>query len=218
VAFKLWPLAVAPIVWWRGGRRAILPATMTVVAVFIVWLAVGGGISPIRYVVSFRGATGWQIESTVGSIVSLVTDEVPRVELGAIRVGVIPAWAQPILGLLTLAVLGATWWKASRDSRIDVTGFPAAAAVATTIVFAPVASAQYVAWIVPWCAIAVAERRRRGLTVATMAAACLASAAFLVYWEIAGDLTTLEWISVLRAVAVLAIPVMWLAERADGAT
>ena len=215
--FKLWPIVLLPVLWRRAGRRAALLLLGIAAAGLLVWIAVGG-IDAVRYVTTFRGAQGWHIESTVGSVVALLGAESPRFELGTMRVGSISDAAAWALRGATAVALVAVWWRSrSRDDAV-VEGMPAAAAVAALIACSPVASAQYVAWIVPWMAIAAVERRRVVATAATVVAGVLAAASFLVYWEIAGDIRTLQALSIVRAICVVAIPVAWLLERREPAT
>jgi len=211
VLLKLWPIVLVPVLLRKGGRRAVATAAAGVAVGVALWVAIGG-VDAIRYVTSFRHATGWQVESTVGSFTALFTDALPRFELGAMRVGTIVPWATIILQVVAVATLVAVWWKA-RHANADPSGLPAAAAVATVIACSPVASAQYVAWLVPWCAVAVTERGRPVVLVATMGAATLAASSFLIYWDVWGGIRALEVISLARALCVVAIPVTWFIEH-----
>jgi len=64
---KLWPLALAPAFFAETRRRSLAFVLAGVVG-GIGWLLLGG-IGGVRQVLSFRSATGWEVESTVGALV-----------------------------------------------------------------------------------------------------------------------------------------------------
>lgn len=208
ILFKLWPVVLLPAVLLRRQWRMLAWSGAAVAIGGIGWLAVGG-IQSIRYVTSFRGASGWQVESSIGSLLAVLGLPL-RIEAGAVRVGEIPSWAPVALRAISVGVLIAVWLRARRGP-VDLAGFPAAAAVATVIAFSPVSSSQYVAWLAPWAAIGIEERSRQALLVTTMTASVLSAAAFVVYWGV-DSAGLLGWIALLRAVAIATIPVMWLRE------
>ena len=71
------------------------------------WIAVAG-VDGVRQVVSFRDATGWQVESLPGVLWHLRDPSRIKFESGAFRTGIMPLWARPLLTLLSLvAVVGA---------------------------------------------------------------------------------------------------------------
>ena len=154
---KLWPLVVAPALLIERRTRAARWFAGLFVAGVSAWIAYGG-VDAIRQVVSFRDAAGWQIESTVGSVVWLVTGGPVRLEGGALRVGEIPGWSRACLMLVLVAALVAIWAKA-RDRRMDAAGAPSLAALAALLTLSPVFSLQYVMWIAPWAAIAWTDTR-----------------------------------------------------------
>ena len=217
ILFKFWPTVCLPLLWVKAGRRGVAFALLGTGVGLAVWLALGG-TEGIRYVSSFRGATGWQVESTIGAAWSIVADQLPRFELGSMRVGRIVGWEPWALRAVLLTALVLIWRKSSREDHVDAAGMPTLAAVATLIATAPVASAQYVAWLMPWCAVAVVERRRTATVVASAGAALLSAAAFMVYWDVAGGLVTLEWLSAARALCIVALPICWLVERPERAS
>jgi hypothetical protein len=76
---KLWPLPVALVLLMvlKDRERLRYGVTLAVCTAAGVagWLLVGG-TAVIQQVLSFRGATGWQVESVLGSFIHLVTREV----------------------------------------------------------------------------------------------------------------------------------------------
>ena len=132
---KLWPLVVAPALLIERRTRAARWFACLFAAGVAAWIAYGG-VDAIRQVVSFRGATGWEIESTVGSIVWLLTGGPVRLEGGAPRVGEIPGWSRALLLLALVAVLAAIWARA-RERRVDAAGAPSLAALAALLALSP---------------------------------------------------------------------------------
>ncbi len=157
VLTRLWPAILTPI-WLieRRVRELWVFAAVTAGGVF-AWAAFGG-VDALRQVSSFRGATGWELESTVGVIVWALTGE-HRFESGANRTGHIPDWASLFLLILLVSLLVLVWWKGSRGSS-DLAGATSLAAVATLLVVSPLLSPQYVIWLLPWIAIAGRSARR----------------------------------------------------------
>jgi hypothetical protein len=132
---------------WRALQTAAIAATVGLAG----WLALGG-LDAVRQVSTFRGATGWEVDSTIGAIVWARSGQV-RFESGANRTGLVPPWGPFALGLLTAALVTAVWLLARRR-RQRPAGAPALTAVAALLVCAPLFSPQYVAWLLPWAAIA----------------------------------------------------------------
>ena len=213
VLFKLWPLLLVPALVLRGRRRALVWLAFVTAGGVLVWLAFGGIRAPWQ-VLSFRGATGWHIQSLIGAVIWIVTGGPVRSELNAIRIGTIPAWAR--LGLIasTIAVVVGVWWHARRW-RGSAVGRPATAAIALVIALSPVFSSQYVSWLVPWAAI---DRDRDGpgaMMWVVFAISVLTGILFSAYaygrWEAVGP-----HIPVIKATLVvigglcLSLPVLWL--------
>jgi Glycosyltransferase family 87 len=148
---KVWPVVVAPALALERRSRALATTVVALAAGVLGWLGLGG-VDALRQVGTFRGATGWEIESTIGAVAWAVTGG-HRFEDGANRAGTVPAWAPATLLVLTLAAVAAVWLVARRRRQLPA-GAPALAAVAALLMFAPVFSPQYVAWLLPWAAIA----------------------------------------------------------------
>jgi hypothetical protein len=154
---KLWPLALAPAFLAEARRRSFAFVLAGVVG-GIGWLLLGG-IGGVRQVLTFRSATGWEIESTVGSLVWLVGGGEPRWEAGALRVGSSEGltWLPAVV---LVVLLGAIWWKALRSRGEDLLGVPSLVAVCALLACSPVFSLQYAGWLTPWAAIASRDARR----------------------------------------------------------
>jgi hypothetical protein len=154
-AVRLWPIILVPPMWIAGRVRTALAASLVVVALLIGWEAYGGVHAP-EQVVGFRGATGWEIGSTVGATVWLATQEDPRVEAGAFRVGNAPGAAKAVIAL---AFIGVAFVICRRQYGTGASpdGAVALSLVSAALFFSPVVSTQYAIWLVPWAAIAWRE-------------------------------------------------------------
>lgn len=154
---KLWPCVLVPALLVERRRKAIWAFVAVLVAGVAGWSTLGG-VDGIRQVVTFRGSTGWELESTVGAVVWAVTGE-HRFEQGANRTGMVPGWAGLALWLILVAGLAAVWRRA-KSATYEPAGAPALVAVALLLVTSPVLSPQYVAWLLPWGAVAANDARR----------------------------------------------------------
>ncbi len=65
---KVWPIVLVPGLLVTGHRRALRWCLAALISGMIAWI-VWGGVSGPWQVISARGAPGWEIESTIGSIV-----------------------------------------------------------------------------------------------------------------------------------------------------
>jgi Glycosyltransferase family 87 len=156
-AFKLWPLVLAMllIVPWRG-RRSMLAAAAFGGAVgalggLALWIA---GDRAIAQVLTFRGATGWQVESLIGSLVHLADVRSVRFESGAWRVGTIN---HLVSTAMFLAAAPLCLWASWRGARVDRVGAGWIASVTSLLLLSALLSAQYVIWLAPAAAIAWVE-------------------------------------------------------------
>lgn len=170
---KLWPIVLLPVLLVQRSRRAIVGALVTLGVGGLAWVAISGPKAPFQ-VISFRGATGWAIESTVGNLVWIVTRGQIYPQAGAARIGGAPSWAKGVLLLLLAASLLLIWRRAHREDR-GLAGSTSLAAVLALLVCSPLFSTQYVAWMTPWAALALAEddRDARRLAVLSIAAVAL---------------------------------------------
>jgi len=124
---------------------------------------------------------GWHVETPWGIVLlargggSFVQDA------GAARVGQMVGWETLVLRVATLGAVAVAWRLAARRP-VDLAGGPALAAVASLLILSPVASPQYVAWLLPWAAITATERRSLDVRIATVAAGAAAAGIFSAYW------------------------------------
>jgi hypothetical protein len=205
---KLWPIALAPA-FLAGARRRSFAFIAAGVVGGIGWLLLGG-IDGIRQVLTFRSATGWEIESTVGSIVWLFGGGEPRWEAGAVRVGSSEGltWLPAVV---LVVLLGAIWWKALRSGREDLDGVPSLVAVCAVLACSPVFSLQYAGWLTPWAAIASRDSRRTPIASA-WAIVALTAGMTVALWHYADSLGGLGAVMLLARNGVcLFLPVWFLA-------
>jgi Glycosyltransferase family 87 len=166
VLTKLWPVVLLPGLLLRGGRRAGGWFAAVTGTGLLAWVAYGGTGAPGQ-VVTFRGATGWEVGSTIGALVWTVTGDPVREEAGSGRVGLAPTWAKALLGLLLLALLAVIWIRA-RARNDDPGGRPALASVAALLLCTPLFSTQYALWLLPWSGITSARDRDPGALAAVI--------------------------------------------------
>jgi Glycosyltransferase family 87 len=213
VLFKLWPIVLVPLLVVRRLWRSLSFTAVVIACGTVLWAATFG-LGALSQVGNYRGASGWQIESVFGAVVRLTTGAPIRIEAGAIRIG--QASRLDLLGLRAMTlVLVAFVWFLSRRRPVDPAGGPALASVAFLLLLSPVASPQYVVWLLPWAAIAAAERGSPDIRIFTIGATIAASGVFAIYW---GDpynvaVTTIVVLAIVRAVCILALAVIGLAHR-----
>jgi glycosyl transferase family 87 len=207
---KLWPVVLLPLLWLRRRWTALMSSAAILLVGGALWYVWGGPKGPLQ-VLTFRGAVGWSVESTVGDLLWIFTDRQTGLEAGVIRIGVIPTWAKAVLFLALVAVEIALWRRAREDR--DPAGGTALAAVTALLIFSPLFSIQYAVWLLPWAAVAAggdrAERR-----VATLAAFAVAICGLvgLSYMNAAPFTHTAEkWILFGRNAACIALVASWLA-------
>jgi hypothetical protein len=160
-AFKLWPLAFLPLLLVpRGTRHRWTPIATAVVAgglVLLGWLYVAGPMG-LYQVLTFRGARGWEVESTVGSIWMVFDQSTMRVETGAWRVGT--SYAPVSILMFALGVVPCLWmiWRGARTGRL---GAGWAGGISALLAMSALLSAQFAVWIAPAAGVAWAEKDRR---------------------------------------------------------
>ena len=205
---KLWPAVLLPALFVAGRRRALAWASGLTAAGVIGWLAFAGSAG-ITGVITFRHASGWGIESTVGTVVWSLTGGPVRIEAGSQRVGLAPRWETILLSALLLALLVMIWSKAARRDR-DPFGPPSVAAIGALLACSPLFSVQFAAWLLPWAAVSWADGDRRSFWLVA-SIETLTAAAFMLL----GPRTVpLEQILLLcRNGLVLATVIVWLLPR-----
>ena len=160
-AFKLWPLMFLPLLLVSSGaRRRIAPLATAIAAGLMVlagWLWVAGP-SGLYQVLTFRGARGWEIESTVGAVWMLFDQSSMRVESGAWRIG---TTSGPIA--ILLFVLGAIpcLWMIWRGARTGHLGAGWAGGISVLLFMSALLSPQFAIWLAPASGIAWVEKDRR---------------------------------------------------------
>jgi Glycosyltransferase family 87 len=200
ILFRVWPLVVVPVVLLPRYRRAGVVTVAVVVLGGLTWLAAFGG-SAFQQVASYRGATGWQIETPLGLAALIRSGGRFVLDAGAARAGDMHAWEIGVFQVLGIAATIAAAVIARRRD-VDPAGGPSLGVVASLVLFSPVASPQYVSWILPWAAIVSSERRSWDVDTATIAAGVFASAVFAAYWGSRFDLTGFVAAAAGRIVAI----------------
>jgi hypothetical protein len=156
-AFKLWPLAFLPLLLVPHRNRINLKPIATAIvagaAVLCGWLWVAGPLG-LYQVLTFRGARGWEIESTIGAVWMLFEQSTMRVETGAWRIG---STVGPITILLfVFGALPCLWmiWRGARTGRL---GAGWSGGISALLAMSALLSPQFAAWIAPAAGVAWAE-------------------------------------------------------------
>jgi hypothetical protein len=202
---KLWPLILLPGFVASGRRRATEWILWSLGVGVAVWMAIGGS-SAVAQVVTFRGASGWGAESIIGSIVWVASGDQVRIEAGAPRVGVMPPHVGIALAVVLLAIEGAIWWAAFRRDG-DAFGSASTASVCALLACSPLFSMQYVAWLLPWAAIAGVKKDRATVGLVFVAAS-LTSALYVILGP--ERVAIAQTLVLIRNAVIVAIPVVWL--------
>jgi hypothetical protein len=218
---KLWPLVLAGTLFvpppggsgegtrFRKNGIAAFIATAGALAGCTLLLAGWQGLSQV---LTFRGASGWQIESVVGSVIHL-SGSAPRFESGSWRIG---STSGPISIALFVVAAPLCVWSSWRGARSDWIGTGWLAAVALLLLLSALFSAQYVIWLVPAAAIAWSEGARYSALLTALTVVLTA-----VFWSSFGAVITSHTpaltLVVLRNVGLLAVAVNALARLAQPA-
>jgi hypothetical protein len=168
---KVWPVVLVPALAVRGRWREFWLAVGAGLIGTAAWVLDFGSDGP-RQVLTFRGATGWGIESTIGLPIWALTKRPARFESGAFRVGTAPASVRVALLLATFAVVGWVWLHAS---DVNAAGTASVAALTAVLLLSPHTSLQWIVWTFPWVAISGEARLR----VWALAAGCAASGVYI---------------------------------------
>lgn len=160
-AFKLWPLMFLPVLLVAPDARRRITALATAIGAGLtvlagwLWLA---GPSGLYQVLTFRGARGWEVESTVGAAWMLFERSSMRVETGAWRIG---TSSGPISILLFVAGAVPCLWMLWRGARTGRLGAGWAGGIGVLLFMSALLSAQFAVWLAPASGIAWVEKDRR---------------------------------------------------------
>ena len=167
-AFKLWPLTFLPLLLVpKAGRRAvpIALAVATGLAILGAWLWVAGPRG-IYQVLTFRGARGLEIESTVGALWMAIDRSSMRFETGAWRIGTTsgPIWVL----LFVLGVIPCMWmiWRGARTGHL---GAGWAGGISALLATSALLSPQFACWLTPATGVAWVEGDKRAAVVTGLA-------------------------------------------------
>ena len=212
-AFKLWPLVLSPllIVPWRDRRSltalAAFAATAAALAGAALWIA---GTNSVLQVLTFRGATGWQIEGLVGNVLRLGSSRTLRLESGSWRIG---ATSGPISVAMFLAAAPICLWSSWRGARMNRIGAGWLASVSALLLLSALLSAQFVIWLAPGAAIAWTDGHKRSAIMATLVV--LATQLFYsFYMFVLHSRTPALLLVLLRNVVLVALAVSAIADLA----
>ena len=160
-AFKLWPLLFLPLLFVPSGSRSRLrPVAVAIgsgLMVLAAWLWVAGP-SGLYQVLTFRGARGWEIESTVGAAWMLFDQSSIRNESGAWRIGTMNSSITIVMMVLGAGACAWLIWRGARAGRL---GAGWAGGISALLFLSALLSPQYAAWLAPASGIAWAEQDRR---------------------------------------------------------
>ncbi|MCX7620300.1 MAG: glycosyltransferase 87 family protein [Acidimicrobiales bacterium] len=210
---KLWPIVLAPLFLVERKTKALAAwalAGAAGLAAWVSWAGIGGPID----VLSFRGATGWQVESLPGILLHMADPQRAHVESGAWRTGVMPTWSRPLLTLLSFGFAGLAWWLARRRRQqgapeLVVYALAPLAALLSLLIFAPIISPQYLLWLLPFAALLAARGDRllaTGMFIASaLSTAGLATIGHQIRGELIGTLPILARNVVLVAMFAVAL-------------
>ena len=160
-AFKLWPVMFLPMLLVSpDARRRIAPLATAIAAGLTVlagWLWIAGP-SGLYQVLTFRGAHGWEVESTVGAIWMIFDRSSMRVESEAWRIGT----TNGSIAIL-LFVMGALpcLWMIWRGARTRHVGAGWAGGIGVLLFMSALLSPQFAIWLAPATGISWVEKDRR---------------------------------------------------------
>lgn len=207
---RVWPAVLLPALLVDRRRRAFGLAVVATAVGVGVWVILSTWRAPIQ-VLSFRGATGWGVDSTIGTILYVATGGPVRLESGAQRIGSVPPWAPPSMAAALAVALLATWlWTLKR--RGDTLGAPALSALGSLLLLSPVFSQPYAAWLLPFASVAEGEEGARAPALAAVGVIVASAVLFGFYENGRADLATP--IMILRVLLVLTLA-LWTGLQAS---
>jgi hypothetical protein len=129
-----------------------------------LWLWVAGPLG-LYQVLTFRGATGWEVESTVGGLWMLFDRSSMRVETGAWRIG---TTSGPISVLLFAAGTLTSLWMVWRGARTGHVGAGWAGGLSALLALSALLSPQFAVWLAPAAGVAWVEGDIRVAVMTTL--------------------------------------------------
>jgi hypothetical protein len=150
---------------------------------------------------TFRGSTGWQIESTVGSLIHLAGSSTLRMENGSWRIGATNGALSIFLFLMAGPICVWSAWRGARLSRVG-TGW--LGAVAALMVISALLSAQFVIWLAPAVGIAWTDGDLRSAAIAALAVA-MTGAFWMTYGSVLDGRTAALLMVVMRNAVLAAL-------------
>jgi hypothetical protein len=207
---KLWPIALAPVLWLRRERRGLVVAAIVCVVIGAGWYLTGGPKGPFQ-VLSLRDTRGWHVESVIGSLLWVLHRGAAYREADAMRIGAVATWMKGLLGLALVLVVVFIWRRAAIDRR-DPMGAASLAGVAALGVFAPVLSMQAAAWLLPFAALALDGDRDERHTAGVAGVAIALTGVIAVVWH---DHATappawVPWLVLARNLVWVDVVVSWI--------
>lgn len=196
-SIKLWPvlLIAAAVRFRRWSHVAYATAGgLVLAAAWLIWAA--AGFNPVAQVTALRGATGWHVESTVGALVAMFTEETARLELNAFRIGSLDPLLVALGRVLIVGYIGfiivrpaslrrpAASKEPERRSNPPATTDAAAAVLGSLAMLlgtSALLSPQFLLWLVPFAALCLAERQTRHLGLMAGGAFLLTGATLAAY-------------------------------------
>jgi hypothetical protein len=158
VLTKMWPVVLAPALALQRKWKSLALAGGCLAAGVIGWVLWAGAGAPMQ-VITFRHSHGWQIESTVGALM-LKFSRLPVIyEGGANRIGYASVPSRAALSLILAGLLALATWIAAKH-QVGSDGVLPLVSVGLLLLAAPILSWQYIAWLFPWAAVALADRER----------------------------------------------------------
>jgi hypothetical protein len=203
---KLWPVVLVPVLIVRRAWRALAAFVVVGAAGTAAWV-VWAGIDGPKQVLTFRGAKGWEFESTVGALVRSFGGATPHIERGAWRVGEVPTLVSGVLALALLVGVAMAWVLASRAKprgTAVLDGLAPMAAITVFLVFSPLLSPQFLLWLVPFAAIAAAHGERL-VTVLVFVVSALSTALLALLPELIHGGTFALFILISRNAVLIAL-------------
>lgn len=153
---KLWSFVLVPSFVVRKSWRSLTAFIVTFGAGVVAWIAWSGPAGP-RQVLTYRGARGWQIESTLGVLLHAASDQPARLERGALRIGDVSTGAKFSLLAAGIVLVLVVWLLAARlrgDREHLLDSICPLAAISALLLTSTLLSPQYAAWLLPFAAIA----------------------------------------------------------------